>query len=460
MQGFILVSSHDEESLETPDGLGMGSAALGGADNPARGQPVPAGSRSDEDGPDGRHGTEGDGFGDAPTTAGTPPGRGRRRPVKRWHILGGIGGLVIVAVLVASLITIPYYALTPGQAQSVGPLIDISPSAVHSHRGSVLLVDVEETEMRAIDWIYFKLDHNATIIKSSEILGPETPAQNNTEGVLDMSDAQQAATVVALNELGYHVKVTPAGALLYALLPGSPAEADLAVGDKVTAVGSRPVTSAQSLSTALAPDKPGATVELTLTTLAPRTVKRVRVTLGTWRIVGPRKSASLDCFPSGEGGRYEIAARYPDGALGYPTKGKAVQPVACLGVLQVEDAYSIGRLPFSINLRSEGIVGPSAGLAFTLGLMEKLDPEDLTGGHKVAATGTMAINGAVGEIGGIKQKTIAVRSSGATLFLVPPGNYSTARAYAGSSLHVVAVSSISQAITALEHYGGKLRKVA
>ena len=418
MQGFIFVSSHDEESLETPD-------------VPAMGAPGPAGDQG-----------------------------GRKRRFKRWHVFGGIGAIVVVAVLIASLITIPYYALTPGQAQAVGPLIDISPrSVVHSHKGSLLLVDVEETEMRAIDWIYFKLDNNATIIKSSEILGPETPAQNNTEGVVDMSDAQQAATVVALDQLGYHVKVVSAGALLYALLPGSPAETDLAVGDIVTAVGSRPVTSAQALSTALAPIKPGQTAELTVKTLSPAVVKRVSVTLGTWRIVGPKKTATLGCFSPGQGNQYQIAVRYPNGALGYPQKGKAVQPVACLGVLQVENSYTIGKLPFNINLKSEGIVGPSAGLAFTLGLMQELDPEDLTGGHKVAATGTMAINGAVGAIGGIKQKTIAVRASGASLFLVPPSNYGTAKAYAGSSLHVVAVSSIGQAISALERFGGKLQKV-
>ena len=331
----------------------------------------------------------------------------------------------------------PYYALTPGQAQSVAPLISVSPpSVVHSHTGSVLLVDVEETELRAIDWLYFKLDNNATIIKASNILGPETPTQYNTEGVIDMSDAQQAATVVALNELGYHVKVVPAGALLYALLPGSPAEA------------------------ALGAAKPGTTVELTVSTFSPAAVKRIRLTLGTWRIVGPKKTATLACFPAGQGGRYPIAVRFPNGGLGYPAKGKVATPVGCLGVLQVENAYRIGQLPVRIDLRSEGIVGPSAGLAFTLGLMQKLDPENLTGGHKVAATGTMSINGAVGAIGGVEQKTIAVRSSGASLFLVPPGNYSRAKAYAGSQLHVVAVSSIGQAISVLERYGGKLKKVA
>ncbi len=197
-----------------------------------------------------------------------------------------------------------------------------------------------------------------------------------------------------------------------------------------------------------------------MSTLSPAAVKRVSLTLGTWRIVGPKKSASLACLPSGQGRRDPIAMRYPNGALGFPVKGKPVRPVGCLGVLGVENAYRIGKLPVRIDLRSEGIVGPSAGLAFTLGLMEKLDPENLTGGQKVAATGTMSINGAVGAIGGIEQKTIAVRSSGASLFLVPPANYSRAKAYAGSRLHVVAVSSISQAISALEHYGGKLKKVA
>ena len=121
-----------------------------------------------------------------------------------------------------------------------------------------------------------------------------------------------------------------------------------------------------------------------------------------------------------------IAKLYDDkGVLYLPSKQHPGAATACIGVLDAEPSYHVV-LPFQVNLNSEGIVGPSAGLAFTLGLMQKLDSGNLTGGLKVAATGTMSVTGQIGAIGGIQQKTIAVRSSGASIFLVPPDNYAIA----------------------------------
>ena len=121
-----------------------------------------------------------------------------------------------------------------------------------------------------------------------------------------------------------------------------------------------------------------------------------------------------------------------------------------------QQLYSDVNEPFRVTLAADGIGGPSAGLSFTLGLMEKLDAADLTGGLRVAATGTMANNGSVGAIGGISQKTIAVREAGANVFLVPPANAAVARAHAGPGLRIIAVDSIGQAVQALERLGGRL----
>jgi PDZ domain-containing secreted protein len=110
--------------------------------------------------------------------------------------------------------------------------------------------------------------------------------------------------------------------------------------------------------------------------------------------------------------------------------------------------------PFPIRMSTDGIGGPSAGLAFTLGIINSLSGGHLTGGHIVAATGTIHPDGTVGDVGGVKEKTVAVKRAGATLFLVPPQEYAVARAKAGAGLKVVAVSSLSQAISVLEHQGG------
>jgi PDZ domain-containing protein len=188
----------------------------------------------------------------------------------------------------------------------------------------------------------------------------------------------------------------------------------------------------------------------------PRTVT---FNLGVFRVQGTGADATLACFPEGKGTKYPVAE------LATVSGGKR-HPIACLGIYPQGSggpaidgtAFKVGPLPVQVDLSSEGIVGPSAGLAFTLGLMAELDPADLTGGLKVAATGTMSIDGSVGDVGGVAQKTIAVRGAGATVFLVPKQEYAVAKSRAGPNLHVYAVSSISQAIHILESLGGRVAR--
>ncbi len=385
-------------------------------------------------------------------------GTTRRRPRRYLTVLGIVCSVLAVAVVVCSLVSIPYYAITPGTTQSVLPLIAV-PSGYEQHNsGQVDLVDVEETPLKLIDWLYFHFDSSATIYSSAEIQGPETNAQYNTEGILDMADAQQAASVVALRQLGYHVTVVANGTLVYALDPGSPAEAALQVGDVIVGVGSTAVSGPTPLAVALFAYKMGEPVTLHYRPYPSGATKSVTTTMGVWRWQGTGANQQLACVPADEKTSEPVAKlNDDDGVISLPTAQHPGSATACIGLLDAEPSYDV-TLPLRINLNSEGIVGPSAGLAFTLGLMQKLDAADLTGGRKVAATGTMAVNGAVGAIGGIQQKTLAVRASGASIFLVPPANYATAEQYAGPTLKVFAVSTISQAIAILERFGGKVVK--
>ena len=96
--------------------------------------------------------------------------------------------------------------------------------------------------------------------------------------------------------------------------------------------------------------------------------------------------------------------------------------------------------PFQCHINVGGIGGPSAGLALTLGLIDLLSNGDLTGGHRVAATGTINLDGTVGDVGGVAQKTVAVRKAGAQVFFVPPQELQDAQSEAGS-MKVYAVST-------------------
>jgi PDZ domain-containing protein len=135
------------------------------------------------------------------------------------------------------------------------------------------------------------------------------------------------------------------------------------------------------------------------------------------------------------------------------------QPLACLGLV-FEQIFKTTGAPFPVTIDSAGIIGPSAGLAFTLGLIAKLDPADLTGGQRIAATGTMSLDGTVGDVGGVAQKTAAVRNAGATVFFVPVPELKVAEAHAGKTLKVFAVANVSQALADLEQLGGHLDHAA
>jgi PDZ domain-containing protein len=106
-----------------------------------------------------------------------------------------------------------------------------------------------------------------------------------------------------------------------------------------------------------------------------------------------------------------------------------------------------------VQIDSGAVGGPSAGLAFTLGVIDVLTPESLTGGQRIATTGTMDSSGTVGPVGGVQQKTVAVRRAGATLFLVPSNEYDEAKKYAGD-MRVERVDTLDDALEVLASVGG------
>ena len=110
--------------------------------------------------------------------------------------------------------------------------------------------------------------------------------------------------------------------------------------------------------------------------------------------------------------------------------------------------------PVDVTIDSGTVGGPSAGLAFTLAVLDVLTPGELTGGHRVAVTGTMSLDGTVGPIGGGAQKAVTVRDSGYEVFLVPAEEVDEIREAAGDDLQVIGVSTLEDALEALDSLGG------
>ena len=147
--------------------------------------------------------------------------------------------------------------------------------------------------------------------------------------------------------------------------------------------------------------------------------------------------------------------------LGVPPKGLVEtgcgppsKPTAFLGIdPQTKQDWDF---PVDVKINTPQIGGPSAGLAMTLGIIDKLSSGRLTGHRVIAATGTIDQYGNVGQVGGVPEKTIAVERAGATVFFVPKPEYAQAEARATPQLHVYGVNTLDQALRVLKRLGGNV----
>jgi PDZ domain-containing protein len=122
---------------------------------------------------------------------------------------------------------------------------------------------------------------------------------------------------------------------------------------------------------------------------------------------------------------------------------------ALLGVL-VDPTFD---LPVDVRIEIEDIGGPSAGLMFSLGIIDTLTEPDETGGVSIAGTGTMDLTGTVGPIGGIRQKMAGADRDGAQWFLAPVDNCPEVVGHVPAGLRVAAVRTLSEARAAVEAIG-------
>ena len=124
-----------------------------------------------------------------------------------------------------------------------------------------------------------------------------------------------------------------------------------------------------------------------------------------------------------------------------------------IGVSGVTERVERSPLPFDVDISSGSVGGPSAGLAFTLVMLDVLSRGELTGGKRVAVTGSIRLDGSVGDVGGVVQKAVAARDAGAGLMIVPEGSVDEARSGAGD-VPVVGVANLEEALQALADVGG------
>jgi PDZ domain-containing protein len=354
---------------------------------------------------------------------------------RRWRfVVGGVVLVIAAFVIVASRVSVSDYALVPGDAMPVSHLISLPPDKAHRLQGRLLLTDVGVDNVSLLGLLQARLagglfDPNTTIVSNEDLTYGLPASQFNAEGTVDMQESELTAEAVALRQLGYEVPEQDAGVTVYVIDPGSPASRVLEVGDVVSAIDGVPTPNPTVLQSVLREHRPGEVVKLQVGSVT-RPLPGRSVSLRLGKVVEGHKALPL------------IGIGDPNA----PIPGFGTQPLY--------------QLPFAVKINSDDIGGPSAGLAWTLGIIDGLSGGGLTGGRTVAATGTIDPDGTVGDVGGVEQKTVAVERAGASVFLVPVAELATARAKATPGLKVIAVSSLHQALMDLQHLGGRLGRAA
>lgn len=362
------------------------------------------------------------------THGSSEPRRGRALTLVAVVIVVVLAGFVIWATKTET----DHWAITPGVAQPVGPLITVDGHHTTTGR-SVFLTDVYVSQLTVWQWLLAEIHPvNEQLIQTSELTGDTPSAQFDDQGYLQMYDSRNDAKAAAMRALHLDVTGAPDGATVVATIDGSPAVNAVGVGDRIVAVDGRRITDACGVAGVLDGVQPGSIIVLRI---VPATISQVGdFSFGAERDVRIRAGT----VPAGEG-----ATNCPN----------APRATAGLGV-ELEDSID-WQFPVQVSINTRDIGGPSAGLAMTLGIIEALSKTSLTGHLRIAATGTIDPQGQIGDVGGVAEKAIAVVRAGATVFFVPGVEVGAANSTERANLRVIGVSSLSQVLADLRKLTGE-----
>ena len=322
-----------------------------------------------------------------------------------------------VMALAGALLPLPFVELGPGPTFDVlgktdgKPLLQIDDTTTYPTAGTLDITTVNERGGAdsgvflgrvIVGWL-----RPDVRILPREALFPDSVSQSqvNAENVLAFSDSQSNSIAASM---GYLHKPLKTLIVVAAVTEGTPAYGKLVPGDRIVAINGTAIHSLDEVDAAMSKVKPGGTAVVDVN-----------------RDDKPQSVSVVTTTNPNDASR------------------------AFLGI-DIGESY---RAEFPIKVNLEGVGGPSGGLMLSLGIVDKLTPGELNGGHSVAGTGTIDPDGKVGAIGGIGQKMAGARDSGAELFLAPADNCADVRAARiPSGLTVAKVSTLSDAVAALESY--------
>lgn len=354
---------------------------------------------------------------DADSPVDRPEGRSHR---KLWIIGGIASGCLVAFVIAAFFVPTPYVAFAPGSVRDTEENIVVDGEQAYSSDGEIMFTTVSIKDATLMDLLRGWIDDTVDIQHRSEVYpdGDEDEQQRANQEMMDQSKIE--ATWVALEYLGYDVEVDGTGAVVTGVGKGLPADGVFSPGDVIVEFEGQPIAVHGDLVEAVAGHEPGDEVSIV--------------------------------FEPHDGGEpeevtIELAPRESDPAA--PIIGVTLETRD----LEVD-------LPFEVDIDSGEVTGPSAGLAWTLAVIDLLTPEDLTDGRVVAVTGTIEPDGSIGPVGGVPQKVSAVSRAGIDLFIVPDSlteeEFERIDEIAGEDVEVVRVGTLDEALEVLVPEGIEL----
>lgn len=349
--------------------------------------------------------------------------------------------VVLFGIIAMAAVRIQRFELAPGEAMAVAPRIEFAKSSTGTKAperfrttNGIKFVTAFGGQLSILDSVLGWIDPYVQVDTYKEHFGTSTPSTLKRLGFQAMIGAKQIAEFVAMKKLGLDVKLVMGRVVIEELVcDGAPKKnaacTNLEVGETITHLDGVATPTLTDLAAQMKGHVVGDTVELTV-------------------IPYDAKAATPDATKA-EKRTVQLMANVDN-----PTR-------AIIGFVPA-DTRTVS-LPFEVKISTTEIGGPSAGLAFTLALLDELTSGNLMGASHVVATGTISEDGSVGAIGALEQKAVAVEASGADLFLVPSGQsvgeMKRARQAAGSQVKIVQVATLDEALAALRSHGGGALRV-
>ena len=334
--------------------------------------------------------------------------------------------LVIMSIIMVatSFYYLPFYVTKPGNAHELDPIVHVENG--YQDDGELMLTTVRMGRANIYAYLMASIRKYEYIYPVEEIRSPhESDEEYNLRQLQLMNNSQIHAIEVAYKKANKPYEFKYKGIYVLNIYPSMPAEEVLKPGDRITAIDGQTFKSSQEFIDYVSGKKQGDVVKITFVRDKKENVE----------------SIPLKAFPD-----------MPD-KIG-------------LGITLSDDKQIITDPP--VELDTEEIGGPSAGLMFSLEIYDQLTENDLAKGHRIAGTGTISEDGEVGRIGGIEQKIIAADKAGAEYFLAPDetitkemkekypdleSNYIAAKRTAediGTDMKVIPVTSFDEALSFLQ----------